>query len=103
MSKKIDSDFVVDARPIKEGKDPLADGNTLVNPKGSSEDDNVYELLESSDDVRKAEALIPRKNTSIPRPHGYPVQLNVPKIRNVKNKGEEELAETVKSSKRSGR
>ena len=102
MAKKtIDSDFEVDARPIGEGKDPLAEGNTLINPMGSSEDDNVYELLESSEDVRKAEKLLPKRD---PQPsHPGSVQLQVPKIRSIKNKSEEELAQALKTSKRIGR
>lgn len=96
-----DSEFAVDARPIKEGKDPLAEGNTLINPQGTSEDDNIYELLESSEDVRKAEKLITKKDIKINT--GFPVQLTVPKVRNVHNKSEEELAEVVKKSHRTGR
>lgn len=97
----VDPDFAVDARPVKEGKDPLAEGNTLVNPKGSSEDDNVYELLESSEDVRKAEKLLPKRD---PKPlHPHSVQVEIPKIRRVKNKSEEELEKAVKSSHRKGR
>lgn len=102
MSKKVeDSEFAVDARPVKEGKDPLAEGNTLINPKGSSEDDNVYELLESSEDVRKAEKLLPKKD--VKEHFGYPFQLQVPKVRQVKNKSEDELEEVIKSSNRKGR
>lgn len=101
MSNKfVDSDFVIDARPKTEGKDPLAEGNTLINPT-NSEDENVYELLESSEDVRKAEKILPKRD---PKPsHPYNVQVEVPKIRNVKNKSEEELEKVVKSSHRTGR
>ena len=41
---------IVNARPIKEGKDPLAEGNTLV-PKGEKH----YAVLETSEDIRKEE------------------------------------------------
>jgi len=100
MAKKaVESEFAVDARPIGEGKDPLAEGNTLVNPKGSTEDDNVYELLESSEDVRKAEETMPAK----PRATYDAPQIVIPKIRAVHNKSEEDLAEAVKASKRTGR
>ena len=90
------SDFLVDARPVKEGKDPLSEGNTLV-----VADDGHYELLESSEDVRKAEKLLPKKTPHSTHPQN--VQLEVPKHRQVKNKSELELAETVKKSKRTGR
>lgn len=94
-------DFAVDARPIKEGKDPLAEGNTLVNPMGTNEDDNVYELLESSEDVRKFEKSLPKRD---PKPsHPGNVQLNVPKVRSVKSKTKQELEQAIKSSKRTGR
>lgn len=100
MAKKaVDSEFSVDARPIGEGKDPLAEGNTLVNPKGSTEDDNVYELLESSEDVRKAEATTPAR----PRATYDAPQVVIPKIRSVHNKSEEDLAKAIKTSKRTGR
>lgn len=47
----------VEARPIGEGKDPLADGNTLVNPT-NTEAETHYEVKERSDDVRAAENTI---------------------------------------------
>lgn len=96
-----ESDFIVKARPIKEGKDPLAEGNTLVNPKGTTEDDGIYELLESSEDVRQAEKLVDKVIVG-PTGHHVP-QLQIPKIRRVRNKSEDELAQAVKNSKRKGR
>jgi hypothetical protein len=97
----IEEDFKVEARPVKEGKDPLAEGNTLVNPT-NTEDDGVYELLESSEDVRKAEKTL--RSTVIKPEAGYQApQVVVPKIRNVHNKSEKDLAEVVKTSKRAGR
>lgn len=49
-----DNEDLVDARPIKEGKDPLAEGNTLINPD-NTEDHNTYEVLETSEGVRQME------------------------------------------------
>ncbi len=43
---------MVEARPIGEGKDPLADGNTLVNPS-NTEAETHYEVKESSEEVSK--------------------------------------------------
>lgn len=45
---------LVEARPIGEGKDPLAEGNTLVNPT-NSEAETHYQVKERSDDVRASE------------------------------------------------
>ena len=95
MSKQ-DLDFLVDARPVKEGKDPLSEGNTLV-----VAGDKHYELLESSEDVRKAEKLLPKRDSRSSHPQN--VQVNMPKVRSVKNKSKEEIAEVIKKSKRTGR
>lgn len=46
-----------EARPIGQGKDPLAEGNTLVNPT-NTEAETHYEVKERSDDVRAAETSI---------------------------------------------
>lgn len=53
MAKSTNSDNSTKARPIGHGKDPLAEGNTLVNPSNST-DETRYEVKERSDDVRKA-------------------------------------------------
>lgn len=44
----------VEARPIGQGKDPLAEGNTLVNPS-NTEAETHYDVKERSDDVRASE------------------------------------------------
>lgn len=41
---------LAEARPIGEGKDPLAEGNTLVNPS-NTEAETHYEVKEKSEDV----------------------------------------------------
>lgn len=46
---------LVEARPIGEGKDPLAEGNTLVNPT-NTEAETHYEVKEKSEDVAAQEA-----------------------------------------------
>jgi hypothetical protein len=43
-----------EARPIGEGKDPLAEGNTLVNPT-NTEAETHYDIKEKSSDVSEAE------------------------------------------------
>lgn len=43
-----------EARPVGEGKDPLAEGNTLVNPS-NTEAETHYDVKERSDDVRASE------------------------------------------------
>jgi hypothetical protein len=48
---------LVEARPIGEGKDPLAEGNTLVNPT-NTEAETHYEVKERSADVAAAENTI---------------------------------------------
>lgn len=45
---------VVEARPQHEGKDPLAEGNTLENPT-NTEAETHYNVKERSVDVQKAE------------------------------------------------
>jgi hypothetical protein len=44
-----------EARPIGEGKDPLAEGNTLVNPT-NSEGETHYEVKERGEDVAAQDA-----------------------------------------------
>lgn len=44
-----------EARPVGQGKDPLAEGNTLVNPT-NSEAETHYEVKERSEDVQAKEA-----------------------------------------------
>lgn len=45
----------VEARPIGQGKDPLADGNTLVNPT-NTEAETHYDVKERSEDVQAQDA-----------------------------------------------
>lgn len=52
--KKVD-DSKAEARPIGEGVDPLAAGNTLVNPTNSTGETH-YDVKEKSDDVMAQEA-----------------------------------------------
>lgn len=54
MSKSKKSDDQVEARPIGEGKDPLADGNTLENPT-NTEAETHYKVKEKSEDVQAEE------------------------------------------------
>jgi len=42
---------LAEARPVGQGKDPLAEGNTLVNPT-NSEAETHYEVKERSEDVQ---------------------------------------------------
>lgn len=44
----------VEARPQHQGKDPLAEGNTLVNPT-NTEAETHYEVKERSEDVQASE------------------------------------------------
>lgn len=46
---------LVESRPIGEGKDPLAEGNTLVNPT-NTEAETHYEVKEKSEDVAAQDA-----------------------------------------------
>jgi hypothetical protein len=46
---------LAEARPIGEGKDPLAEGNTLVNPT-NTEAETHYEVKEKSEDVAAQDA-----------------------------------------------
>jgi ABC-type uncharacterized transport system YnjBCD substrate-binding protein len=45
---------VAEARPVGMGKDPLAEGNTLVNPS-NSEAETHYEVKQRSADVQASE------------------------------------------------
>jgi len=84
----------VDARPIGEGKDPLAEGNTLVNPS-NTEDHNTYEILETSEGVRQAEKNIARMTEEYHAPPAV-----VPsRVRVRPNKSEKDLAEATKNRK----
>lgn len=57
-SKKSQSnDSMTEARPIGAGKDPLAEGNTLVNPT-NTEAETHYEVKERGEDVQAAETSI---------------------------------------------
>lgn len=55
-TKKAD-EGTVEARPQHQGKDPLAEGNTLVNPT-NSEAETHYDVKERSEDVQKADNTI---------------------------------------------
>lgn len=46
----------VEARPIGQGKDPLAEGNTLANPT-NSEAETHYDVKEKSEDVQAASQI----------------------------------------------
>lgn len=61
-SKKTDTS-VAEARPIGQGKDPLAEGNTLVNPT-NSEAETHYEVKERGEDVQTAENTINGQNAN---------------------------------------
>lgn len=52
--QKADSGLA-EARPVGEGKDPLAEGNTLVNPT-NTEAETHYEVKEKSEDVAAQDA-----------------------------------------------
>lgn len=54
-TKKAD-EGAVEARPIGQGKDPLAEGNTLVNPT-NTEAETHYEVKERSEDVQAASEI----------------------------------------------
>lgn len=43
-----------EARPVGEGKDPLAEGNTLVNPS-NTEAETHYDVKERSEDVQTSQ------------------------------------------------
>lgn len=88
----------VDARPIKEGKDPLSEGNTLVNPD-NTEDHNTYEVLETAEGVRQAEINAARM---VEEYHTAPTAAPA-RVRVRPNKSEAELADTIKTAKRVGR
>lgn len=45
---------VTETRPVGQGKDPLAEGNTLVNPS-NTEEETHYDVKERSEDVQKAD------------------------------------------------
>lgn len=55
-TNKVD-EGAVEARPQHQGKDPLAEGNTLVNPT-NSEAETHYEVKERGADVQEAENKI---------------------------------------------
>lgn len=54
-SKKSVSNDAAEARPIGEGKDPLAEGNTLENPS-NTEAETHYNIKERSEDVAAQDA-----------------------------------------------
>ena len=59
VSKKAEtkkSNDQVEARPIGEGKDPLAEGNTLENPT-NTEAETHYKVKERSEDVQKTSKI----------------------------------------------
>lgn len=88
----------VNARPIKEGYDPLTAGNSLSNPT-NSDDHNTYEVLESVEEVMKAE----KEGARITKEYQVHAQAPARPAKKVPNKSEAQLAEAVKSSKRTGR
>ena len=55
MSKSKKSADQVEARPVGQGKDPLAEGNTLENPT-NTEAETHYNVKEKSEDVQAREA-----------------------------------------------
>lgn len=89
---------IVDARPIKEGYDPLTAGNSLSNPT-NTEDHNSYEVLESVAEVIKAE----KEGVRIKQEYQVHAQVAARPAKKVPNKSEAQLAEVIKSSKRTGR
>jgi len=89
---------LVEARPVKEGYDPLAAGNSLANPT-NTEDANTYEVLESVEEVIKAE----KEGARITKEYQVHAQVQARPARKVANKSEKDLAEAIKISKRTGR
>lgn len=69
----------VEARPQHQGKDPLAEGNTLVNPT-NTEAETHYEVKERSEDVQKASEIAGQNaneraevhNGQVAQPHDVP-------------------------------
>lgn len=53
-TKSTDSGDQVEARPVGQGKDPLAEGNTLVNST-NTEAETHYNVKERSEDVQASE------------------------------------------------
>lgn len=64
MSKKSSDKSVAEARPIGQGKDPLAEGNTLKNPS-NTEAETHYDVKERGEDVQKAEHTINGKDANL--------------------------------------
>lgn len=61
-SKNVDQN-VAEARPVGQGKDPLAEGNTLENPT-NSEAETHYNVKERGEDVQAAENTINGKDAN---------------------------------------
>lgn len=55
VTPEVKDEGVVEARPQYEGKDPLAAGDTLVNPS-NGESETHYEVKERSEDAAAADA-----------------------------------------------
>lgn len=54
-SRQLNTEGQAEARPIGQGKDPLAEGNTLVNPT-NTEAETHYDVKERGEDVQAQEA-----------------------------------------------